>query len=102
MYIPCVERRMNQFAPSGRKTARSALPSPSKSAAAGMSPLAPNGAAKKLKSSLLSTYQEPLLGLQMAMSVFPSPVKSAGTGLSVPTPNADARMPAVERFSHQV
>src|SRR6476660_1079981 len=51
-----------------------------------MSPLAPNGKAKNVKSSLRRMNQKPVDGLKTAMSVFPSPVKSAGAGISVAVP----------------
>src|SRR5215469_11546827 len=56
-----------------------------------MSPFEPNGKARKVKSSLLSTNHCPDDGLKIAMSVLPSPVKSAGTGISVGTPKTVAK-----------
>src|SRR5512147_1588693 len=56
-----------------------------------MSPFAPKGKARNVKSSLLKMNQFPLDGRQMAMSAFPSPVKSPGAGMSLATPNTVAK-----------
>src|SRR5437868_984944 len=77
---------MNHVLEEGLKTAGSAFPSPSKSDGIGTSPLAPNGKARNVKSSLRRMNQLPLEGRKTAMSVFPSPVKSAGAEISESNP----------------
>jgi hypothetical protein len=70
---PVVDRWMNQFAPSGRKMAKSALPSPSKSAAAGRSPWRRRDSEE---ARVLTSQDVPgsVSRRQTAMSVLPSPV----------------------------
>src|SRR6476660_718440 len=92
---------MNQVPVDGRNTAVSALPSPSKSATAGISPFAPKGSEKYELSSLLKTNQVPVEGRKNAMSVLPSPVKSAGVGMSVLFPKGPAAtVPSELRWYH--
>src|SRR5688572_14251521 len=55
-----------------------------------MSPLVPYGKAKKEKSSLRSTNQNPVDGRQKVISALPSPVKSPGVILSAELPNCVA------------
>src|SRR6476620_10605060 len=98
---PPPDGAMNHRPDDGRKTATSALLSPSKSPGAAMSPLVPKGNAKNEKSSDRRMYHSPVLGLKNAMSDFPSPVKSAGTILSVDVPNVRANVCASPlRFIH--
>src|SRR6476620_4924246 len=70
----------------GRKTAMSALPSPSKSNGSGRSPATPNGKIDTAPLELLSTYQFPSTGRYTAKSVLPSPSKSAFAGTSPELP----------------
>src|SRR5688572_3662803 len=71
----------------GRQTARSALPSPSKSPIRGLSPFEPNCAAENALFMLLNRYQTPFDGRKTFMSALPSPSKSAGIGISPFEPN---------------
>src|SRR5262249_18728372 len=87
-----------------RQTARSALPSPSKSAAAGMSSGIPNLATiGAFGLRLGSTYQVALPGRQTARSAFPSPSKSAATGTSPGIPQILAMVfPVLLKAMYQV
>src|SRR5207302_755224 len=71
----------------GRHTAQSALPSPSKSAAIGMSPRRPHCFKVVAPVLLKLMYQTAFEGRQTAKSALPSPSKSATTGTSLGKPH---------------
>ena len=64
---------MNQRPSDGRNTAMSALPSPSKSAATGTSPLTPQSRIVTAPVMRLRMYHRPVEGRNTARSVRPSP-----------------------------
>src|SRR4029079_19423690 len=97
---PPPDGEINQTPVDGRNTAASVLPSPSKSAGMGMSPLVPNGKAKNELSSLRRMNHCPVDGRKKAISVLPSPVKSPGVGISLDVPKAPAITWPVELFEY--
>src|ERR1035441_6229208 len=70
----------------GCHTARRLLPSPSKSAATGMSFGSPHCFTTAVRVLLKSTNQVPFEGRQTEKSALPSPSKSATTGMSPGSP----------------
>src|SRR5262249_39412098 len=85
-----------------RKTARSALPSPSKSDGTGVSRVVPNCLAIT-PPPLSAAYHEASLGRKTARSALPSPSKSAGMGASrLAAPNGFAMTPPPLRATSQL
>src|SRR4029077_20663807 len=71
-----------QVAVMGRQTAKSALPSPSKSPETGTSPVAPHCCCRSGMAELYLRYQVAVTGRQTAKSALPSPSKSPAIGAS--------------------
>src|SRR6478752_3948789 len=71
-----------QVAVTGRQTAKSALPSPSKSPETGTSPVAPHCCCRSGMAELYLRYQVAVTGRQTAKSALPSPSKSPAIGAS--------------------
>src|SRR6185312_12315406 len=80
--------RIYQVPFQGLQTAKSVLPSPSKSPESGISPGLPHCWANGASGLLLGiTYQVPFDGRHTAMSLFPSPSKSPLIGMSPGAPH---------------